>query len=234
MKKKTRRLAVPITSKKKVKVTATYKTIQVAVPQAPVEGVLPPSMTFYVDARFTTTQVTRIRQMIGIILAEWDEHFRARNQGEQSAYEICVDKYARFNLGPVWFEEKLANGYAAAGVQMDGLTEMIVANGFGIASKAYIMYQESVNSTIKAVNASNPETASLSVTINASDLSKTSVSNQFLAGSLLHAWLHREGYRHPAGKYTSYMAGEASMCIMRDNRDKTPNVPVSTYTKWLD
>lgn len=43
-------------------------------------------------------------------------------------------------LAPVWFEEKLANGSAAAGVQMDGLTTMIAANGFNRAAKAFIMY----------------------------------------------------------------------------------------------
>ncbi|WP_165593367.1 hypothetical protein [Paenibacillus solani] len=46
---------------------------------------------------------------------------------------------------------------------MDGLTAMISANGFGRASKAYIMYQKAGSSTIKGVNASNPETNSLTV-----------------------------------------------------------------------
>jgi hypothetical protein len=234
MKKKTRRLAVPLASKKKLKVSATYRGIKVTVPNAPVDEPVPASMTFYVDSRFTTAQVTRIRQMIGIVLVSWFEHFEQISAGIPSNYQNCVNKYARFNLAPVWFEEKIANGAAAAGVQMDGFTTQIAANGFGRATKAYIMYQKSGSSTIKGVNATNPETASLSVTINSTDLSKSSLSTLTLAGSLQHAWLHREGYRHPTGKYNSYMAGESSMCLMRANKDKTPGIPDSTYTQWLD
>ena len=230
MKNKRRRLGAPM-----VHVSATYKKITVSVPNAPVSETLPAAMTFYVDTRFTTAQVTRILQMIGIVLANWNAHFTEIDEGyPRSRYQNCVNKYAKFNLAPVWFEEKLSNGAAAAAVQMDGLTTMITANGFGRASKAYIMYQKSGSSTIKGVNASNPETNSLTVTINASDLSLTTVSTTLLAGSLLHAWLHREGYRHPAGKYTSYFSGESAMCVMRGNQDKSPIVPVTTYTKWLD
>ncbi|MDF2923879.1 MAG: pPPM1a 86 [Paenibacillaceae bacterium] len=203
------------------------------VPQAPVGEALPELMTFYIDTRFTATQVSRLRQMIGLVLANWDAHFSQIERGEVSNYQYCVNKYARFNLAPVWFEDKLANGAAAASVQMDGFTTMIAANGFGRAPKAYIMYRESGDSTISASNASDPETSPLSVTINSSDLSKTNVSTVFLSGSLQHAWLHREGYRHPAGKYTSYFAGEASMCLMRGNKDKT-STPSTTYTQWLD
>jgi hypothetical protein len=219
---------------KRVHISATYKSFKISVPDAPVSEALPTSMTFYVDNRFTTAQVTRIRQMIGIVLNNWNAHFEQVDAGQTSSFQRCVNKYARFNLAPVWFEEKLANGSAAASVQMDGFTTQITANGFGRAAKAYIMYQKSGTSTVKGVNASNPETASLSVTINATDLSKTSVSTTFLAGSLQHAWLHREGYRHPTGKYTSYMAGECSMCVMRGNKNKTSGTPDSTYTQWLD
>lgn len=95
------------------------------------------------------------------------------------------------------------------------------------------MYQKSGSSTIKGLNASNPETNSLTITVNAADLSNTTVTNVFLSGSMLHAWLHREGYRHPADRYNSYFAGEAAMCVMRNNRDKT-STPSSTYTQWLD
>ncbi|MEK3722332.1 hypothetical protein [Paenibacillus sp. FSL H8-0034] len=219
---------------KRVKAMATYKMIKVSVPDAPVSEALPAVMTFYVDTRFTTAQVNRIRQMISIVLGNWELHFDQLDSGEESNYQNCCNKYARFNLAPVWFEEKLANGSVAASVQMDGFTTQITANGFGRASKAYIMYQKSGSSTVKGVNASNPETASLSVLINADHLNKTSVSTVFLGGSLQHAWLHREGYRHPAGKYTSYMAGEASMCIMRGNKDKSPGLSDTTYTRWLD
>ncbi|WP_145142119.1 hypothetical protein [Paenibacillus sp. Y412MC10] len=219
---------------RKVNSKATYKKIQVEVPQAPVSEALPEAMTFYIDTRFTTAQITRIKQMISGVLAQWNTHYQQIDAGQTSSYQRCVNNYAKFNLAPVWFEEKLANGAVAASVQMDGFTTQITANGFGRSAKAYIMYQKSGSSTIIGVNASDPETNSLSVTINASDLSKTSVSTQILTGSLQHAWLHREGYRHPAGKFTSYMAGEASMCVMRGNRDKIPGQSDATFTKWLD
>ncbi|MUT67984.1 hypothetical protein GOM71_18865 [Paenibacillus sp. NEAU-GSW1] len=218
----------------KAHVSATYRKVQVTVPDAPVDVNIPARMTFYVDTRFTAAQVSRIQVLAGLVLLNWDTHFTELNDGAaRSRYQQCVNKYAKFNLAPVWFEGKLTNGAAAAAVQMDGFTTQIAANGFGQAAKAYIMYQKSGSSTIKGVNASNPETNSLTVTINATDISKTSVTNQFLAGSLQHAWLHREGYRHPAGKYTNYFAGECSMCLMRNNKDKT-STPASTYTQWLD
>lgn len=128
----------------------------------------------------------------------------------------------------------MSNGSTAAAVQMDGLTTMIAANGFNRAAKSYIMYQKSGSTTIKGVNASDSETASLTVTINSTTLSNTSVSTLFLSGSLQHAWLQREGYRHPTGKYTGYMAGESSMCVMRNYKNKSPGLPDSVYTKWLD
>lgn len=59
-----------------------------------------------------------------------------------------------------WFDERIANGAAAAGVQMDGFTAMIAANGFNRAAKAYIMYQipkASANFYIKGANARDPE-----------------------------------------------------------------------------
>lgn len=201
-------------------------------------------MTFYVDTRFTTEQVVRIRQMISLVLSNWYTHFEQLNNGAtRSSYQRSLNQYARFNLAPVWFEEKIANGAAAAGISMDGMTTAVAANGFGRAAKAYIMYQKSPlpsnvgknpgTSTIKGVNASNPELNSLTVTINPNALSLTSVTTLFLAGSLFHAWLHRIGYRHPAGKYTTYFAGEAAMSFMRGNQDKT-SAPSSTYTRWLD
>ncbi|WP_418037841.1 hypothetical protein [Paenibacillus xylanilyticus] len=219
----------------KAHVKATYTKIIFPVPKAPVNEALPETMSFYVDTRFTAAQSSRLKQLIGLVLNYWKVHYDQLDAGApQSAYQRCVNKYAKFNLAPVWFEEKLSNGSAAAGVQMDGFTTQIIANGFGRSAKAFIMYQESGTSTIKGFNASNPETNSLTVTINATDLSKTSVTNQFLAGSLQHAWLHREGYRHPTGKYTGYFAGECSMCVMRGSRDKTANTPDSFYTEWLD
>lgn len=129
-KMKRRKLGVPM-----VHVSATYKKIQVSVPDAPVMEALPAAMTFYIDTRFTAAQVTRIRQIISLVLNAWNLHFTQLNDGaSRSSYQNCVNKYSKFNLAPVWFEEKLSNGAAAAAVQMDGLTTMITANGFGRAS----------------------------------------------------------------------------------------------------
>lgn len=236
--RKIRKPVVPLTNLRSKKVEATAarsRKITINVPDAPVSVAIPETISFYIDTRFTTSQVNRLRTMIVGLLGFWNGHFTELNDGAQrSRYQNCVNQYARFNLSPVWFDEKIANGAAAAAVQMDGLTTMIAANGFGRAPKAYIKYQKSGNFTIKGVNASNPELNSLSITVNASALSLTSVSTAFLTGSLHHAWLHREGYRHPAGKFTSYFAGESSMCLMRGNSNKTPGTSVSAYTDWLD
>lgn len=234
MHKKVRRLGVP--SKKPVRTSATFRTITVEVPDAPVSEALPSRMTFRIDTRFTSAQVSRIRSMISRVLSEWREHQEQVNVGNRSAYQSCVNRYARFNLAPVWFEEKLANGATAAAVQMDGFTTQIIANGFGRAATAFIMYQvppSGTNFTIKGANASDPEKNSLSITVNPKAISNTSVTTQVLAGSLQHAWLHREGYRHPAGTFNEYMAGEASMCIMRNNGNK-PSGSQSRFTRWLD
>lgn len=214
---------------------ATYRRIQVSVPQAPVNEALPAAMTFYVDTRFTTKQIARIRQIIALVLSNWENHFTELNDGAtRSSFQNCLNKYARFNLAPVWFPERISNGAAAAAVQMDGLTTMIAANGFGRASRAYIMYSTSSGVTVRGVNASNPESNSLTVTINPNVLNQTGVSTLFLAGSLYHAWLHREGYRHPAGRYVGCYAGEAAMCLMRGNHDKIAGELASSYTRWLD
>ncbi|QJD88151.1 hypothetical protein HH215_14305 [Cohnella herbarum] len=218
-----------------MRASATYKKLIIDVPEAVVSDTVPETMFFYMDTRFTTTQMNRMKRLIGVVLSIWFFHYQQKNEGAiLSAYQSCVNKYAKFNLSPVWFEGKLSNGAVAADVQMDGLTTMIAANGFGRAAKAYIMYQASGTSTIKGVSASEPEKNSLTITVNSTDLNNTGITDSFLGGSLLHAWLHREGYRHPAGKFTSYFAGEAAMCGMRGNKDKSPLIPISTYTKWLD
>ncbi|MBJ9992363.1 hypothetical protein IAE55_27065 [Paenibacillus sp. S28] len=210
----------------------------VPVPAAEVDVALPANMTFFVDNRFTSTQRGRIRTLISRCLEFWRLHYEQIAENGRSNYQNCVNTYARFNLAPVWFDAKLATGSAAAAVQMDGLTRMIVANGFGRAARAQIMYQlpssTVPNFTIKAVNASNPDVSPLSVTVNPRAISRTDLLNVTLTGSLFHAWLHREGYRHPSRVYTSYMAGEASMCVMRNNANKTPGVPDSRFTVFLD
>jgi len=71
------------------------------------------------------------------------------------------------------------------------------------------------------------------VIINPQAISRIDVPTISLAGSLQHALLHRQGYRHPAGVYT-YFADESSMWVMRGNALKTPGVPDSRYSVFLD
>ncbi|MGV2967151.1 hypothetical protein [Paenibacillus sp. AGC30] len=239
LKKKVRRLAQwPMIAKKPVQISQSYTRITIPVPATPADVALPAQLTFYVDNRFTTSQRGRIGTLIADLLRFWNRHYTQIAAGGRSSYQSCVNTYARFNLPPVWFENKIANGATAAAVQMDGFTRQIVANGFGRVPRALIMYQVPSatvpNFTIKAVNASNPDTAPLSITVNPRVISRTDLQNITLVGSLQHAWLHREGYRHPSRVFTSYMAGESSMCVMRANANKTPGVPDSRYTVFLD
>lgn len=239
MKKKTRRLAQPQLNKlKPVRISQSFARITVPVPEAEVDVALPTNITFFVDNRFTFTQRNRIRILISRVLEIWRLHYAQVSESGRSTYQRCVNTYARFNLAPVWFDDKIATGAAAAAVQMDGFTRMIVANGFGRSARANILYQVPSstvpNFTIKALNASDPDANSLSVTINPRVIARTDLENVTLAGSLFHAWLHREGYRHPSRVFTSYMAGEASMCVMRNNANKTPGVPDSRFTVFLD
>jgi hypothetical protein len=225
-------------SAKPVRVSQSYTRITVPVPPAEAGVALPANMTFYVDNRFTSTQRTKIRSLIAGVLEAWRIHYAQLAASGRSQYQNCVNTYARLNLAPVWFDGNVAAGSAAAAIQMDGFTRQIVANGFGRAPRALIKYQvptsNASNYTIKAVNATNPDTASLSVTVNPRAMSRTDLQNITLIGSLQHAWLHREGYRHPRGKYTGYFAGESSMCIMRGNANKTPGIPDSRFTVFLD
>jgi hypothetical protein len=239
LKRKIRSLAQrPTIDSKPVRISQSSTRITVPVPPTPAGVALPATITFFVDIRFTSSQRTRIRTLILNVLAFWNRHYTELAAGGRSSYQNCVNTYARFNLSPVWFENKIANGAAAAAVQMDGFTRQIVANGFGRAPRALIMFQVPSstvpNFTIKAVNASNPDTAPLSITVNPRVISRTDLLNTTLAGSLQHAWLHREGYRHPNRVFTSYMAGESSMCVMRNNLNKTPGVPDSRFTVFLD
>lgn len=95
---------LPAVPTKKVRPTATYKTVKITVPNTPVPVALPSTMTFYVDTRFTTAQSNRIKQMIGVVLADWKFHYdQLNNVAALSSYQSCVNKYARFNLAPVWF-----------------------------------------------------------------------------------------------------------------------------------
>ncbi|HZG87733.1 hypothetical protein [Paenibacillus sp.] len=218
-------------------ISQSFRRTTVTLPQAPgIEDPLPTHLTFFVDSRFTTAQRSRIQRLISGIFAQWNEYYADRDNGVDSPLKQCTARYARFNLAPVWFEDKIANVNVAFDVMMEGLTRMFIANGFGRAARAQIMHPGSSTppKAIRGVNASNPDQNSLSVTINPNTLGRTDIVDATLRGSLLHAWMHREGYRHPVGRYTSFMIGEAAMCLMRNNSNKQAGVPDSRFTQFLD
>lgn len=221
---------------KRAKISATYRTISPTLQQAEVDEPLPARLTFFLDNRFTATHERRIRSMLSTSFFRWMEHFEARAEGEISEFQTCANKYSRFNLAPVWFEEKIGNGAAAVDIMMNGFTTMFAANGFNRSAKAFIKYEipkAGQNFTVKATNGSNPETDSLTVTINPKSLDRTDLSNTALTGALWHAWMHRLGYRHPAGLYTSYFIGEFPMCLMRGFRDKVAGEKDSRLFQFL-
>lgn len=126
--------------KKECEIVATYKKMTVSLPQAVVLEPLPRTTTFYIDIRFNAIQQSRIHAIIQGVYQVWNAHYAAIDDGEQSQMEACAGRYSKFNLAPVWYEGKLANGYVAADLMLDGLTTMFAANGFGRASKAFIDY----------------------------------------------------------------------------------------------
>ncbi|MBP1990198.1 hypothetical protein [Paenibacillus eucommiae] len=92
---------LPVVPLKRIRETATYKKMTITVPDAPVSEVLPTSMIFYVDTRFTTIQTNRIRSLIVQALGQWRTHFEQLEESGYSNYQGCVNRYARFNLAPV-------------------------------------------------------------------------------------------------------------------------------------
>lgn len=226
-------------SSKGVRISQTFKRITVGVPATPgIDEPLPTSLTFYIDSRFTTEQLKRISRIISGVILQWNQYYEEREEANRrSPLKICTAKYARFNLSPVWFEGKIGNANVAFDIMMIGLTRAFIANGFGRAPRAQIRYPEPATAAPKAirgVNASNPDTNSLTVTINPRTLSRSDLGDITLMGSMLHAWLHRIGYRHATGKYTGYLIGETAMCLMRNSTDKPPGVPDSRFIAFLD
>jgi hypothetical protein len=125
--------------KKTLSISQTFRRITVSVPQAPgIEDPLPASMTFYVDSRFTTSQRARKQRLIGDVLSLWNRYYVDREHGVNSPLTRCTANYARFNLAPVWFGDKIVSANVAIDVMMEGLTRMIITNGFGRASRARV------------------------------------------------------------------------------------------------
>jgi hypothetical protein len=237
MKKKTWRLAVPLPTKKNVKISASYRKITIRLQEAIVDEARPATLYFYLDSRFTAEQEEAIKRILLITIYSWGEYFDEVSNNGTSSLKMCAQKYARFNLSPVWFDEKLANGGVAVDIMMSAFTTAFLANGFGRSAKAYIIYEipkKGSSFTIKAANSSDPEKSSLSVTVNPQMLENIALPDGVLAGSLWHAWMHRLGYRHPVGKYAGYFIGEVPLCIMRGYLEKQPTRKDSRFTHYLD
>jgi hypothetical protein len=235
---------------KSVKIKATYKLLKIPLQEAIVDANMPSHMYFYLDTRFTEAHIKKIKYMLASAIFSWVEYFdevdlangglpvESVNPGSGTIYN-CAKKYAKYNLSPVWFEEKIANGGAAVQVMMDAITTVFAANGFKQAARAYFTYEIPTASkyfTIKGTNnsptAESLETVSLSVTINPAVLDEHNTLSGYGA-MLCHAWMHRIGYRHPAGKYTDYFAGEVPMCMFRNDQAKLSTESDTKYTKYL-
>ncbi|MED4693800.1 hypothetical protein [Peribacillus frigoritolerans] len=208
------------------------------------EGItnLPAFIYFDVDNRFTAAQRQRIREAIEGVLLNWFNHYNQKWNGGTndgvSELAACTNTYAINNLQPVWYQgQPILNGQVATNVAMDQFTQLIRDNGFRISPPAKIDYfipTPITSSTIRGETAFRKTGVPLSFVINPTQLDRVDVSSLVLTGSMFHAWLHRAGYSHPEGEYTSYFIGEAPMCVMRGFQPKVPAQPDSTFFQFFD
>lgn len=214
----------------------TYTEISIPVPQTSGLPNLPSRMYFYVDTRFTQPQQQRITNAISLTLFEWNRHYVQKWNNGISQWAVCSNKYATRNLSPIWYRgPAIPNGQVALEFAMDQFTRLIRDNGFQRAPKAKIdsrIPTPPTSSTIRAITAPTQFQVPLSMVINPIQLDNLSMSNVFLSGSMIHAWLHRAGYVHP--KTTNYFISEAPMCVMRGFQNKVPGQPDSDYYKYFD
>lgn len=231
--KNTRRLQMP-----------KYRLLQVPVQRSEETDpfIMPENMFFYIDTRFTKKQEQRIRlALMSITFYHRDYYDQLDNKGI-SDFAECANLYSKFNLSPVWSNDKYANGRAATHLLMDGLGSAISANGFKrTPNKAYIMYPidpKTATFSIQAKNASDPEVNSLTVTVNPKFIDRNDINDAVVVGSLFHAWMHRLGYRHPASKYHGYFSVETAICVMVANgligTPRPPRSKFNVYHQFID
>lgn len=220
----------------------TYTEMQIPVPVPDGITNLPPFIYFDVDNRFTAAQRDRIKFSIQGVLINWAEHLIQKWNGGAnngiSELATCANTYSTNNLQPVWYQgPPISNGQVATNVAMDQFTQLIRDNGFRLSPPAKIDYCIPIpidSSTIRGETAFTQKRVPLSFVINPIQLDRGDVNTITLIGSMFHAWLHRAGYRHPEGEYTSYFIGEAPMCIMRGFQSKQPQVPDRVYFQFFD
>lgn len=212
----------------------TYKRIQIELLQPPGVPPLPPFLFFDMDTRLNEA---RVREVILVLIGFWNQHYIETSIDGTSDWAACTQEYATRNLTPVWIDKERADlitdGETALEFAMDTLTSFFIQNGTWNAPVAKIDYLNPASgSTMISKNGNKQFHVPLDVSMNPEQLE--SQANRTLAGSLIHAWMHRMGYRHPEGRYTSYLIGEAPMCLMRGFQDKVPGQPDSEFTQFFD
>lgn len=218
----------------------TYTRFALPLPQPPGHPPLPPVIYFDIDTRFTPTEVSRIKTIINLVTNQWRFHLTQKWNGGLnngvSFWAACAQTYAFNRLKPVWQLTPVPNGPAALNEAMDLFTQRFIENGFGgiVAKIDYHIPTPVTSSTIHAQTASRRNNVPLSITINPIQVDRVDITDPALAGSLIHAWLHRVGYTHPFNTYTTYFSGEAPMCYMRGFAPKNPTIPDSIYTQFFD
>jgi hypothetical protein len=216
----------------------TYDRIQIELPTPAGVNALPASIYFDIDTRFSLEQVTRIRVIIATLISSWFLHYEQTVSTGTSQWAACSNKYSRRNLSPLWrIWRQSTNGETALEYAMNVLTQRFRVNGTGRVIVPKIRYRiprkgERLN--MRSRTSFLRYWVQLNLVINPEILDDLGVDDNFLAGSLLHAWLHRCGYTHPRNIYTTYFIGEAPMCLMRGFQYKNPSVPDSTYTQYFN
>ncbi|UOE58016.1 hypothetical protein [Cytobacillus oceanisediminis] len=213
---------------------AEYKRIEMTLPQPPGLPPLPPSIFFDMDTRLDEAS---IHEVIASLIFEWGRHYREKEETGKSQWSECALKYAFKNLTPVWLDKErkfmVNEGKKALDFLMDTFTSFLIQNGTWNAPIAKIDYlPPTSSSTIFSENANKQFHVPLDFSVNPIPLQEEAIRT--LAGSLFHAWMHRMGYRHPKEEYTSYLIGEAPMCLMRGYADKEPSIPDSAFTRFFD
>ncbi|WP_033580883.1 hypothetical protein [Priestia aryabhattai] len=217
----------------------TYTRFALPLPQPPGQPPLPPFIYFDIDTRFTPTQAFRIKTIIADVVSQWKAHLTQKWNGGLnngvSLWAACAQTYAFNGLKPVWQLTPVPNGLTALNEAMDLLTQRFIENGFGgvVAKVDYQIPIPVTSSTILGKTAFRRNNVPLSITVNPIQIDRGDLTNGALEGSLVHAWLHRLGYTHPANTYTTYFSGEAAMCYMRGFAPKTA-IPDSVYTQFFD
>ncbi len=210
----------------------TYKRIEFILPTPPGVPPLPPRIYFDFDTRLSERE---LRTVIDSLITSWLVHYRETAADGTSEWARCAQVYAKKNLTPVWLDKErkklITDGEKALEFAMDTLTVFFMQNGTWNAPVAKIDYLDpSSGSTMISRNGDRQFHVPLDVSVNPESLTTVGILN--LSGSLFHAWLHRMGYRHPEDKYTTYLIGEAPMCLMRGFQDKV--APDSVLTQFFD